>query len=307
MASENLMNMHTLVRLDRSELRLVIADLSTDHAHFETDERRALPGNVKQKLLRPSDIDELYRQADELIEIARLSSIPAWKIIAYATTSYKTYLNSRMVLARAEQVLGLRFHQVSPSQEALHLWYGATHDLSIPTGSTLVLYLEPAQTQLVQCSNGELQYSISLPTSVHSLAEYLSTETAYSPSALNNCRAQIKRTLARVQLPERPKRLVVFGSGVNGLAGLIMSQTTPQVGAAHGIRVNRATLRRWNDRLLSTATADKAEIRLSAALPRQPIIAGNLLIEACCTLAYKDSVQLSAGDEMLGRLMLRAH
>ena len=107
MASGNLMNMHALLRLDRSELRLVIADFRSDDAHFETDERRALPGNVKQKLLLPSDIDELYRQADELIEIARLSSVPAWKIIAYATTSYKAYLNSRMVLARAEQVLGL--------------------------------------------------------------------------------------------------------------------------------------------------------------------------------------------------------
>lgn len=305
MASANLMNMHALLRLDRSELRLVIADLSADSAQFETDERRFLPGNVKQKLLLSSDIDELYRQADELIEIARLSSMPAWKIVAYATTSYKAYLNSRMVLARAEQVLGIKFHQVSPSQEALQLWYGATNNLSIPSGSTLVLYLEPAQTQMIQCCNGELQYSISLPISVHSLAQYLNTEAGHSPGALNNCRAQIKRTLAEVQLPERPKRLVVFGSGVNGLAGLIMTQTTPQISAAHGIRVNRATLRRWNDRLISSATADKAQIRLSGVHPRQPIIAGNLLIEACCTLAYKDSVQISAGDEMLGRLLLR--
>ena len=249
-------------------------------------------------LFKADRMDAALAAIVELVEKAR--AVGATDIRAVATSGARRALNAATFFDRVRERTGVKVSTVSGEEEARLTWLGARFGLNLP-GETVLFDLGGGSTEVVlgdQHTQPTLRVSLEIGA-VRLTEAHLGTDEV-DPAALAACRDHVRSELATAKWPRLPRAALAVGGTATTIGAMEQKLETFDAARIHGMRLDRAQLRRWIDRLLP-ATPDERRTIASIAPDRADfLLAGCVVLEACLEAARRESLIVSTGGVRYG-------
>lgn len=237
----------------------------------------------------------------EFTELARSHGVPPIRVQAAATSAARRALNAKTFFERVKEQTGLDVQVVSGDDEARLTWLGARMGLG-DRDDVVVFDLGGGSTEVVMGSAGKLTLHRSLELGSSRLTEDFLGTGKTDPADLARCREHVKQTLATLEWPRLPRGAVAVGGTATTLAAMELGLTDYDSERVHGTRLDRAALRRWMDRLLMASPEQRRQLCAISPERADAMLAGVVVLEACCEAARRESVLVSTGGLRHGLL-----
>jgi len=292
------------IELTPSSVKLLI--LNKDNECICSDLRTCNRPN-QGSLISQENIMELEDHCGELVEIARLHNIPVWQIVGIATGAMRHTFNAMSIIRRLNEQINLNIQILSENEEASYTWFGSLQNLPRRPGAAALVHIRRESINGVLGVEGRIEHVQSIPINQESLTlKYFGADVdRYSNSDNIAFRKELEQRINVLQWPVRPRSLIISGCTVNALASLEKGLPTAEYGDLHGIKITRAILRRWQDRLLSSTRKSRNSLCASHSEFAENLLSISYILELLCSRSFRDSLVISEGDVSLGVLLSR--
>jgi exopolyphosphatase/pppGpp-phosphohydrolase len=258
-------------------------------------------------LISPPIIQELLDHCSELIEIARLHNIPVWQISGIATGSMRLAFNAKSILKRIAADFNLRVQILAKEEEATFSWFGGVKDIAVRSGPVAMVHVRKEGLYCVLGQDGEISYIQNIGFDLEKeLRQYFGpTIDRYNSADNIHIRKEIENKFSILQWPKRPRTLLISGETVFAISALQKGLPNTEYGDLHGVKISRAILRRWQDRLLGSSKQMRQDICSSHPEYAEYLLIVSYILEQLCSSSFRDSALVTEGDTSLGLLLSR--
>lgn len=255
-------------------------------------------GLGERGLLKADRMDAALTAIVELVEKAR--ALGASDIHAVATSGARRALNAATFFDRIRERTGVKVSTVSGEEEARLTWLGARFGLALPA-ETALFDLGGGSTEIVVGdAHAQPTLRISLEIGAVRLTEAHLGTGKVDPAALAACRDHVRRELATVKWPRLPRAVLAVGGTATTIGAMQLELSAFDSPRIHGMRLDRAQLRRWIDRLLPASPEERRTIASIAPERADFLLAGCVVLEACLEAARRESTIVSTGGVRYG-------
>ncbi len=277
-------------------LLLVVAD---DGAILH-DEARVVGlgrGLGDKGLFRPDRMDAACVALRDYAERAASLGVPPYEIRCAATSGARRALNARAFIDRVHAESGIRVQVVSGEEEAQLTWQGALGGLRLPDGPVGVVDLGGGSTEMVMGDGYQVGRRASLEMGSVRLTEMFFGEDIlrYRPADLARLKQHVHGLLTTFEWPMLPRAIVAVAGTATTLGAMERGLTTWDRAQVHGMKLSRASLRRWIDRLLDASPEERRTLAAVSPERADYLLAGACVLEAVCTHGQRDSLRISDG------------
>jgi exopolyphosphatase/guanosine-5'-triphosphate,3'-diphosphate pyrophosphatase len=261
--------------------RLLVVRASGEVAAREMRITRLGAGVDSARLLQPEAIRRTLDVLEEYRTIIDAEQVQRVRVVA--TSAVRDAENSEAFLEPASEVVGVRAEVLSGDEEGRVSYEGATDDLPVIAGQTVVIDIGGGSTEIVTLADGAVA-AISLDIGCVRLTErYLRSDPPTTDEI------EVAREAINVELDRATQRipaLARLGSGdrLVGLAGTVSTLASLELGLVHyeRDRIHHSVLRlssieKWCEVLGRERVRERAE-RVAITSGREDVIFGGALV-----------------------------
>jgi exopolyphosphatase/guanosine-5'-triphosphate,3'-diphosphate pyrophosphatase len=289
-----------------NSLLLLIQD---DQGRTLHDEARVVGlgrGLGDRGMFRPDRMDAAMEVFDAYAQTARQHGLAPWDVRAIATSASRRALNASTFYARVAAETGFRVEVISGEEEARLTWLGARAGLAIPSGPLAVIDLGGGSTEVVIGEEHLIGARVSLEVgSVRLTERFLPPQEGgrVRPQDLYQLRAYVEKTLGSLVVPVAPRTVLAVAGSATTLGAMELGLETWDRERVHGMRLTRAALRRWIDRLLEADAVQRRQLCRVSPERADTLLAGACVLDAVAEHLRKETLRISDGGVRHGVLL----
>jgi len=256
-------------------------------------------------LFQPKQMEAAMNAMMEFAQRVRAFGIPTWMVQVVATSAARRAMNAQAFTQRIREKTGFRVQIISGEDEARLTWAGARGGLNLPNGPTVVIDLGGGSTEFAMGDEDQLHMRVSKELGAVRLTEafFGTAPRRYRPHDMARLRDHIHAELASLQWPTIPRTLIAVAGTATTLAAMERGLTVWDRDIVHGMKLRRAAIRKWIDKLLSSTPSERKEWASVSPARADYILAGAMVLEEACTVSHRDSMVISDGGVRHGLLM----
>jgi exopolyphosphatase / guanosine-5'-triphosphate,3'-diphosphate pyrophosphatase len=199
----------------------------------------------------------------------------ATSVRVFATSAAREASNPDELCRAVEKACGLRLEIISGEQEAEWAFHGVRTNPKLARGPLMLLEVGGGSTQFILGQDGEIHLRESFPLGAVRVLETLPASDPPGPEGLDECRAWVRHFLhervrpkleaalrREVSLPTEHQAIQWVGVGGTAtvLARMEREMTDYDRAKIEAVRLTRAKLRSWVERLWSLSHAERKRI-----------------------------------------------
>jgi exopolyphosphatase / guanosine-5'-triphosphate,3'-diphosphate pyrophosphatase len=291
---------HASIDIGSNSILLLVVD---DQGRVLHDSARVVGlgrGLGDRGLLRSDRVDLALEVLGGYVAIARGLGVQPANIRAVATSALRRALNGPTLLARIRELHGLQVQVISGVREAELTARGALTGLRLPPGPCLVVDAGGGSTELILVKPdsqlpGQLSFLFrhSFEIGHVRLHEHFFGDGPPRPQDVARARAHIADILKAQPFEPMPRSVVAVAGTPIALATAELGLPSLDGNAAHGLVLELFTLRRWIDRLLHTAPAERQALLPATPDRAETMLCGVLILEAVLVLTQHSKLIVS--------------
>ena len=289
---------YAAIELDRNFAILYI--LSTD-GQILCDEFRSFPLEKSTSFISITKQELIKEVLIEFVEVARLNKVPVWEIMGFSNQNFSAAFEANRFIDDMNKELGLRLQKYTLLDEAIYLYRGLTYSLQYPKVPLGLCVLRDDKIHFIMEHEGEIVYQYSISIAPRLLWE--TTKDQKNPiTYISHIRSDILSALKSLQWPYRPRFLICQGLDVSVLASLMLQVPNITTGQIHGSKITRGNLRNKIDHLLIHPNDASLDNALYPNRTYTSLITA-VFLEEIATYSMRDSIMISSGSLLLGRIL----
>lgn len=233
----------------------------------------------------------------------RLGAIPADRVRAVATSTYRVARNGEDLLRHSEHALGLPIDIISGPEEARLIYLGCAHTLPWSEQERLIVDIGGGSTEFILGEDGELRFHVSTHLGAVRQSE---RHLAGDPPSKDQLTALANEATEIIELnvPPEHRRAITHGIAVAGtptvLAAVDQALDPFDPWKVHGYAITAEACAGLLDRLAAVPLAERRQI-VGLHPDRAPtIVAGAAILKAAMHAFNLDSVTVSEHDILYG-------
>ena len=266
-------------------------------------------GLAERGMFRPDRMDAAVEVLSHLAGRARALGVAPWDIHAVATSAARRALNAQTFFARVQSETGIRVEVISGEEEARLTWRGASGGIDVHAGTVGVVDLGGGSTEVVVGEDGKMGARASLELGSVRLTERFLQERPdaapqrFRPQDLAQLRAHVEKAVAQFQWPVVPRTLIAVAGTATTLGAMELGLHVWDRDKVHGMRLTRASLRRWIDRLLDSDASERRALAAVSPERADYLLAGACVLDAVADSARRESLRVSDGGVRHGLMV----
>ena len=281
------------IDIGSNSLLLTVVDRGGRVVHDEARVVRLGAGLGDRGLFRQDRMEAAREALLDYVKIAQDFGVPPGDVRAVATSAARRALNARTFFEGLTRDGGLRVQIISGEEEARLTWLGATGDLELPDGASLVMDPGGGSTELVLGIDNRIIERTSVELGVVRLTEEFLTTGTVNPRDLARARDHVREVMSGIRLPYRPRAAVAVGGTATTLAAVEAGLSSYNAEVVHGFKLTRMSLRRWVDRLLGADALARRAMITASPERADYLLAGVIILDQALELAGRQSLIVS--------------